>query len=356
MVLKKRNIKFCTILTTGRTGSDYLENCLNNVPGILTLPDKIFYYNFCKKINFGKKSTLNTIDILNKFIEHKKNLFFGNKFENKIFKINIKKFTKIFLKIYKNKKISRKNFLLHIYLSFEKYLNLKQNKKLLIIYHAHKKYENDQFMEDFKNSKTIITIRDPRENLCSGIFHWRKFDKKFDNQMHNYYYLKRIIADLNYSFKIKNKKKYVKLETLGNKKVKRDILNFLNIKYNKNILFASYLGKKWIGDNMSSFKSKNGGFNNSIRKFKFKYKLSEFDIMRLDTLYQNYRRFNYNIKKNNLIKKLFVLSTFFFPFSYENKIFTLNYYKSNDYSLIKNIYFYVLRSIFLFNQTLKSVI
>ena len=38
-------IQFSTILTTGRTGSDYLQSCLDNVPGVLTFSDKVFYYN-----------------------------------------------------------------------------------------------------------------------------------------------------------------------------------------------------------------------------------------------------------------------------------------------------------------------
>ena len=36
-------IKFSTILTTGRTGSDYLQGCLDNVTGVVTFSGKIFY-------------------------------------------------------------------------------------------------------------------------------------------------------------------------------------------------------------------------------------------------------------------------------------------------------------------------
>ena len=40
-------IKFSTILTTGRTGSDFLQGCLDNVPGVLTFSGINFYYSFC---------------------------------------------------------------------------------------------------------------------------------------------------------------------------------------------------------------------------------------------------------------------------------------------------------------------
>ena len=36
-------IKFSTILTTGRTSSDYHQGCLDNVPGVVTFSGKIFY-------------------------------------------------------------------------------------------------------------------------------------------------------------------------------------------------------------------------------------------------------------------------------------------------------------------------
>ena len=43
-------IKFSTILTTGRSGSDYLHGCLDNVPGVMTLGGKFFYYSFCDQL------------------------------------------------------------------------------------------------------------------------------------------------------------------------------------------------------------------------------------------------------------------------------------------------------------------
>ena len=33
----KKNKNFSAILTTGRTGSDYLHACLDNIPGLVTL-------------------------------------------------------------------------------------------------------------------------------------------------------------------------------------------------------------------------------------------------------------------------------------------------------------------------------
>ena len=82
------NIKFCTILTTGRTGSDYLQACLDNVPGILTLSGHFHYYKFCEnlKIEFEKTDSLK---ILNLFIEKNNHLFVKDITENKVINLDL---------------------------------------------------------------------------------------------------------------------------------------------------------------------------------------------------------------------------------------------------------------------------
>ena len=36
---------YCLIMTTGRTGSDYLQACLDNVNGVMTFSGKFSYHN-----------------------------------------------------------------------------------------------------------------------------------------------------------------------------------------------------------------------------------------------------------------------------------------------------------------------
>ena len=46
----KKRVNFSAILTTGRTGSDYLHACLDNVPGIVTFSGSFFYYEFVRNL------------------------------------------------------------------------------------------------------------------------------------------------------------------------------------------------------------------------------------------------------------------------------------------------------------------
>ena len=85
----KSKINYAAILTTGRTGSDFLHGCLDNVPGILTFSGSIFYYNFCKKLK-KKFEEYSPEEMLNFFIEENKYLFFKDEIENKEINLNLR--------------------------------------------------------------------------------------------------------------------------------------------------------------------------------------------------------------------------------------------------------------------------
>ena len=66
----QKNINFSVILTTGRTGSDYLHACLDNIPGLVTLSGS-FYYNFLDSLNKSLAEYTNQ-EILKLFIKTQK--------------------------------------------------------------------------------------------------------------------------------------------------------------------------------------------------------------------------------------------------------------------------------------------
>ena len=39
----KQKINYFTIMTTGRTGSDYLQCCIDGVPGVITLTGQTYF-------------------------------------------------------------------------------------------------------------------------------------------------------------------------------------------------------------------------------------------------------------------------------------------------------------------------
>ena len=139
------------------------------------------------------------------------------------------------------------------------------NKIKSIVNHSHSLEETKYFLKLFPKSKLIVTIRDPLENLRSGIVNWKKFTNDNLNKSHNYFYTCRILRDLQFSEKVKNDKIYVKLESsfkISEKKKK--ILKFLNLDYSKKINTATYNGIPWIGDKLSQTRTNDGSFNKNI--------------------------------------------------------------------------------------------
>ena len=118
------NLNFACILTTGRTGSDFLQGCLDGVPGIITFSGEVPFYTFLndpkvKKI-FKSEDCLKLILI---FIKKHHNLFFSDNLENKKINLNLIKFKKIFLKLSEGRKFNKKTFLINLYLAYHLTLN-----------------------------------------------------------------------------------------------------------------------------------------------------------------------------------------------------------------------------------------
>ena len=132
--------------------------------------------------------------------------------ENKKINIDKLKFKKKFLRNVQKISLNEKNFIYNIFVAFEESTRNDLNNIKSIVNHSHSLEETKYFLKLFPKAKLIITIRDPLENLRSGIINWKKFTNDNLNKSHYYFYTYRILRDLKFSQKIKNKKLYLKLE------------------------------------------------------------------------------------------------------------------------------------------------
>ena len=206
--MTKNNIyKICTIMTTGRTGSDYLAGCLDGVKNIIVFSGKFNHQIFFK----DHKQKIKKEILISKFISENKKLFTYNKIENLRLNININNFKKKFIEISTNT-LNRKEFFIKLYEAYHLTLNRKLLKSNVIVHHSHGRTNTSNFLKDFPNAKILITIRDPRANLKSGLLNWFKFDPEKKHMMHVFMYLRRIRNDLNYALK-----NTIKAKNLGTK-------------------------------------------------------------------------------------------------------------------------------------------
>jgi len=232
---EKNKYKLCAIMTTGRTGSDYLNGCLDNVKNLMVFSGKFDYQIFFS----SNKHLIDKEIIIFKFLKKYRHLLKENKIENLKLNIKIQNFRKIFLNI-SPPKMNRKTFLIKLFETYHLTLNRKLNNLNTIIYHTHNKDLTKKFLNDFPNSKILATIRDPRANLMSGLKNWFHYDHRRIHMEHIWIYLRRIRDDLKFLNSIKNKKFFVKLENMEKISYKSKILKFL-----KKLIRSYFLSLKY---------------------------------------------------------------------------------------------------------------
>jgi len=340
-------MKTYTIFTTGRTGSDYLNSCLDNVNNVMTFCGYFIYYEFFK----NKNELVLTEKLLVDFFKKYKHIFTLNKIENTNVNINVKKIKKFFLKNYKKKYINRKDFLINIYLAYHLTLKRKLTKKTVLVHHSHNVEHTKEFLKDFPNTKIFITIRDPRANLRSGIYNWFKYSSKYKHMDHVYFYIRRVREDLNYILNKKNRKLFVKVEESNLKKTKKKIFNFLNLKFDKKIYKSTLASKMWYADkvsrgNLPSQKfNPTGKINKLINVDLWEKTFTKIDIKLLSLIYQKYNLFGYNINKIRFNDRMTLLYKCFLPLSFEKITFSQKQFSFKK--KLKN-YLYYFKRVFYF--------
>jgi len=341
-------MKTYLIFTTGRTGSDYLNSCLDNVNNVMTFSGYFIYYEFFK----DKNELILTKNLLTIFFKKYNHLFSFNKVENINTNINVNKIRKFFLKNYTKKYISRKDFLENIYIAYHQTLKRKITKKTVLVYHSHNIEHTEEFLKDFPNSKIFITIRDPRANLRSGIYNWFKYDpKNLVHMDHVYFYIKRIREDLDYILNKKNKKLFIKIEESNLKKTKDKIFKFLNLKFDKNIYKSTLASKVWYGDKVSRGNlasqqfNRLGRINKSRNPEQWKKTFTKLEIKFFSLIYYKYQKFGYKISRVTFLERIKLLFYCFLPMSFEKITFL-----QKNFSIKRRLrnYFYYLKRVFYF--------
>ncbi len=343
-IFNSKNLKVALIATTGRTGSDYLNCCLDNLHGVMTFCGKFNYHQFFK----NNQNKINKLTLINKFLKKYNYLFSFNKEEDIDTKIDVKKFKTNFLKITSDTEINKREFLINLYVAY--HLTLKRNFKKIkyLVHHSHGVNETNRVLQDFPNSKLLITIRHPLANLKSVLINWFKYDKKKISMAHTFTYIYRIRQDLKYLLILKNKKLFIKLEEANLVKTKKNICKFLSIRLQKNIFKATLAGKVWKGDRLSPVKSKKGEYISSTNNNDWKNYFSTKEIVLLSFIYSDYQKFGYKLGNLKFLEKTKCFIRIFSLFSFEKFVF-----KNSDLLNFYNIKYLIMRMLYLILIFLK---
>ena len=119
-----------SIVTTGRTGSDYLNSCLDGMNEVMTFCGVFDYTIFFN----GPDHKVDKKELINAFVKKYEYLFSNNKFENVKLEIDKDKLKEVFINLNSNLKLDRKEFLIDIYKSYHLILNRNIEKAKVLIF------------------------------------------------------------------------------------------------------------------------------------------------------------------------------------------------------------------------------
>ena len=250
------------IFLTGhrKSGTTLLSNLLDDVDGLCVYPtDLALLYAYFPKYNNNKYSYKFKHSRLKKIIF--KSLKTNLEYSNTIYKFDIKKFTSMFLTKINNNNIDKIEkiikILIQIYLKYFKKIFEKKRIKYFVLKETSCGYLAKELNSWFPKMKFIQIIRDPRDNyasLKSGLkSHYNKIGEDkliLLSSMINRLQLDFKYIDINRK-KFPGRYKIIKFENLVKKpkKTTKEICKFINIKFEKNILKPTILGKGSKGNN-----------------------------------------------------------------------------------------------------------
>jgi len=360
-----RALNSCTLVTTGRTGSDFFQSLLDSHPQVLTFNGSIIeYYDFWNNSKCVKSSSFDLSDFIyefiGKYIERFKSRYdhFERKDQlgknyNQSINININQFSQYFIEIMNNNDVTPKNCLLSIYGAYAMVLGQDINQKTLFFHHIHHHKGLELFIKDFPDTKIISMTRDPRANIVSGVYNHKKYAP--DSMMMNaqFSYISRILYDSSVLDKLKNEFISIRIEDLGYRSIINKIINWLEIDYNTSLEKSTWAGLIWNGDRISRNKRIGTGFSKSMLVNDWQDILTSRDKYILNFLmYIRLKHYKYHNKKPTVISYFILPALCILPMSYEKEVLSLKYIiqllKQKNIRLLITNYFYYSKRIMLF--------
>ncbi len=362
----------CTLITTGRTGTDFLQSLLDSHTEIMTFNGTLFFYSFWRNSFCAKVPSINLDDLLDEFIgKHIEKLksrydFLERKDRlgenaNESVDIDLLLFKKMAKALLVGRIVNSKNVLLAIYGAYSLCLGQQIEKKALFFHHIHHAERLDNYLNDFPDSKIICMTRDPRANFVSGIQHWKRYDQLKDNGSHLFYYIKRILLDAYVLDKFDNDYRVMRIEDLGKRQVLEKLCDWLGISYEDQLARSTWGGMTWRGDRLSSSENEVGGWSAKMLENAWEEKLSLTDKYLLNFLMNSrLKYYGYQHQGINVLGYFTIPILILFPLSFELRYFSFSYLwaafqNKNLRVVVLNCYSYLRRIVLFYKYYAKAI-
>lgn len=337
MMDKLLNLPACTLITTGRTGSDLLQSLLDSHPEVLMFNGHSRFHLFWKQSKCVAAGDFDLKDFIDEFIGWNIHLFkscydtlerkdqLGEGCDQTI-NIDLDVYRTGVLSLMAGREKNSKNIMLACYGAYALCLGQDLCEKKLFFHHIHWFQRLNDYLGDFPASKIICMTRDPRANFVSGIENWRKFNPNTDDGIFLYNYIRRILADASVLKQLPNDYKVVRIEDLGDEALLRALCGWLGISYDECLKRSTWAGLNWHSDRLSARPNKEIGFSRNILQNKWGNKLSRLDKYVLNfIMFYRLGHYSYPVRKIGVLDKFIAPFLILFPLSYEARFFSFKY-------------------------------
>ena len=337
---KLQNLPVCSIITTGRTGSDLLQSLMDSHPDVLTFNGHFLFQFFWRHSSCVAAEEYAAEDLIDEFIgkhiellrsrydilERKHQL--GEHGDQQI-EIDLNQFRHDAAELLRDSEPSSRNTLLALYGAYGLGLGQDLESKKLLLHHPHHWEELPATIADFPESKVICMTRDPRANFVSGIEHHRVHNRWVDTDHagHLFFYINRILYDALPLEAYDNDYKVVRIEDLGRKDILQSLCGWLDISYDECLNRSTWAGLTWRGDQLSKV-NPDPGFSEAMLENQWQSRLGLIDIFVLNYIMSpRLKRYGYSQSRTRTLGLGLVLVPILIllPLSYERRFWSPSY-------------------------------
>ncbi len=259
-----QSLPMVALLTTGRTGSDFLQSLLDSHPQIATFNGHFAVYSefFTRALTFNVPGG-RVADAADEFIgqylyklvsrydiqEAKDRL--GEQ-SDESFTLDTAEFKVHLVGLMGERPLTSRDFLLAVYGAYKLCLGQQIGDAKVIFHHPHLDYEFRLFLKDFPRTRVVFSSRDPRPNFCSHVEHFRRYYRSHDNQQHVYNCLKMALEDSALADELGLDYIATRLEDIPREDVLRAFADWLGVDFQESMLRSTWAGLDWHGDRISN--------------------------------------------------------------------------------------------------------
>jgi|CXWL01.1.fsa_nt_gi hypothetical protein len=329
------------LITTGRTGSDFLQSLLDSHAQVATFNGHFLIYTefFSQSICLQWENPI-TEDVVDEFIgryiyklvskydiqEGKDRL---GETHDQSFRLSTQEFRQHVIDLMGGRTFSTRDFLLAVYGAYGLCLKHNLQAKRVIFHHPHLVEELPGFLRDFPKAALIFTTRDPRANYVSHVEHFRSYYKVNDNEQHIYQCLRMMLEDSLPGKRYGVRYTATRLEDLPRESTLVELSRWLGIDFDEILLRSTWAGLDWHGDRLSKKVFQSKGWSEKRTENNWSARLGKMDQYIFNFIMNSrLRHYRYEWKPISWLDALAVFLLIPLPMKYERYYFSWSYISS----------------------------